>query len=136
MTTPNLNFIGIITVDLEGSVKFYRGLGLKIPELSEGQAHVQIQLPSGMTLAWDSVDVIKSMGGWIPPTGSPRMGLAFECESAQAVDRVFTDMTNEGHKGHAAPFEAPWGQRYATLLDPDGNGVDLYAWLPGEGPRR
>lgn len=27
------------------------------------------------------------------------------------------------------PFDAPWGQRYATVLDPDGNGVDLFAPL-------
>lgn len=25
------------------------------------------------------------------------------------------------------PFDAPWGQRYATVLDPDGNAVDLFA---------
>jgi hypothetical protein len=27
------------------------------------------------------------------------------------------------------PYDAPWGQRYATVLDPDGNIVDLFAPL-------
>ena len=28
------------------------------------------------------------------------------------------------------PFDAFWGQRYATVRDPDGNAVDLFAALP------
>ena len=39
-----------------------------------------------------------------------------------------------GHRGHLEPFDAFWGQRYATVLDPDGNGVDLYAPLDPAGP--
>lgn len=34
-----------------------------------------------------------------------------------------------GFHSHVAPFDAPWGQRYATVLDPDGNHVDLFAPL-------
>ncbi|MFE2436947.1 glyoxalase, partial [Streptomyces sp. NPDC059409] len=29
-----------------------------------------------------------------------------------------------------APWDAPWGQRYAVVNDPDGHGVDLFAPLP------
>ena len=32
--------------------------------------------------------------------------------------------------GLQEPFDAPWGMRYATVTDPAGNGVDLYADLP------
>ena len=35
-----------------------------------------------------------------------------------------------GHVGHLDPWDAVWGQRYATLHDPDGNSVDLFAALP------
>jgi uncharacterized glyoxalase superfamily protein PhnB len=34
-----------------------------------------------------------------------------------------------GHHGKTAPWDAFWGQRYATVLDPDGNQVDLFAPL-------
>ena len=30
------------------------------------------------------------------------------------------------------PWDAPWGQRYAILHDPDGYQVELFAW--GEQP--
>jgi uncharacterized glyoxalase superfamily protein PhnB len=34
-----------------------------------------------------------------------------------------------GYHSELEPFDAFWGQRYATVLDPDGNGVDLFAPL-------
>ena len=34
-----------------------------------------------------------------------------------------------GRPGPLAPYDAPWGQRYATVLDPDGNLTDLFAPL-------
>jgi len=34
-----------------------------------------------------------------------------------------------GHTVVTAPFDAPWGQRYATVADPVAYRVDLYAPL-------
>jgi uncharacterized glyoxalase superfamily protein PhnB len=49
---------------------------------------------------------------------------------AQDLPRTFTAMVSAGFDGHKEPWDAFWGQRYATLRDPDGNGVDLFAQLP------
>ena len=46
------------------------------------------------------------------------------------VDALFERLMAAGHQGLRHPWDAFWGQRYASLLDPDGNGVDLYATLP------
>ena len=43
------------------------------------------------------------------------------------VDAVFERLISLGHAGPLAPFDAPWGQRYATVEDPDGTSVDLFA---------
>jgi uncharacterized glyoxalase superfamily protein PhnB len=32
-----------------------------------------------------------------------------------------------------SPWDAFWGMRYAVVKDPDGNAVDLFAALPGDG---
>ena len=45
------------------------------------------------------------------------------------VDAAFKMITDAGYKAKVEPFDAFWGQRYATVLDPDGNPVDLYAAL-------
>jgi hypothetical protein len=37
-----------------------------------------------------------------------------------------------GYSARVEPWDAHWGQRYATRLDPDGNSVDLYAALAAD----
>ena len=58
-----------------------------------------------------------------------RIGLAFLCDSPAAVDILFEKVKAEGFQAHKEPWDAFWGQRYAQVLDPDGNIVDLFAWL-------
>ena len=53
------------------------------------------------------------------------MTLAFECESPAVVDNLHDQIVAAGHSSHLAPFDAFWGQRYATVLDPDGNRVEV-----------
>ena len=58
-------------------------------------------------------------------------GPAFALPDAAAVDAAYAQLVEAGHRSELAPFDAFWGQRYATVLDPDGTGVDLFAPLPG-----
>ena len=68
---------------------------------------------------------------WTAPTGSPRIALAFLCDAPADVDATHDRLVAAGHHSHLAPWDAFWGQRYATVHDPDGNGVDLFAPLDG-----
>jgi catechol 2,3-dioxygenase-like lactoylglutathione lyase family enzyme len=125
-----LNVIGIVVADMGRSLAFYRRLGLDVPEAEDKSPHVEHVLPGGMKLAWDTVETIHSFDpSWTPASGSPRIGLAFECSSPADVDRVYASLVEDGYEGHKAPWDAFWGMRYAVVHDPDGNGVDLYAAL-------
>ncbi|GAA4211643.1 VOC family protein [Actinocatenispora rupis] len=125
--TTNLTAIGLVTRDLAASLAFYRLLGVEVPEDAAGP-HAEATLPSGLRLMWDTVDLVRSLDrSWEPPSGGVRVGLCFECADAAAVDDLYRTLTGAGHVGHLAPFDAPWGQRYASVRDPDGNGVDLFA---------
>jgi uncharacterized glyoxalase superfamily protein PhnB len=66
---------------------------------------------------------------WTAPVGH-RMGLAFECSSPAEVDATYARVIAAGFRSKKEPFDAFWGQRYAQLLDPDDNIVDLFATLP------
>ncbi|GAA3592351.1 VOC family protein [Klugiella xanthotipulae] len=126
------NFIGIVTHDLARSLAFYRLVGLPLPEGIEGESHVEIEAVPGVRIGWDTVETVRSFDpGWTAPTGSHRLALAFACDTPAEVDETFTALIAAGHKGHVEPWDAFWGQRYATVLDPDGNAVDLFAALPG-----
>ena len=45
------------------------------------------------------------------------------------VDATYEKLVAAGYESRRAPWDAFWGQRYATLLDPDGVEVSLYAAL-------
>lgn len=116
--------------DMPASLAFYRALGLDIPAGTDQEGHVEIPLPGGLRLAWDTYETMRSFHpGWQPPAGSHSIGLAFLCESPAEVDALFEHLTGLGHPAHLAPFDAFWGQRYASVTDPDGNVVDLFAPL-------
>ncbi len=70
--------------------------------------------------------------GWSPPAGGPRVFLAFEFPPSADVDAKYEELTNARYRGLHAPWDAFWGMRYATVLDADGNGDDLYATLPAK----
>lgn len=126
--TPHLDLIGLVVADLPRSLAFYRRLGLPIPPDADAEPHVEVTLPGGLRLAWDTVETIRSFDpDWAPPTGGARISLAFRCDSPAEVDANYAELTAAGYVGHLPPWDAFWGQRYAVLLDPDGNSVDLFA---------
>lgn len=130
MPTAKLDMIGLVVEDLAASLAFYRRLGLEIPASADDAPHVEVTLPGGLRLAWDPVATIRSFDpAWTKPSGSPRVALAFACASPAEVDDLYASLVASGAVGHLPPFDAAWGQRYATVHDPDGNGVDLFAPL-------
>jgi catechol 2,3-dioxygenase-like lactoylglutathione lyase family enzyme len=130
--TPRFDLIGLIVADMAASLAFYRRLGFDLPDDADGQPHVECILPGGLRLAWDTVETVRSFDAdWASPGGSHRVALAFACEDAAEVDKVYLDLVAAGYDGHKEPWDAFWGQRYATVHDPDGNAVDLFAPLPG-----
>jgi catechol 2,3-dioxygenase-like lactoylglutathione lyase family enzyme len=121
--------IEIVSHDLDRSIAFYRLLGLAIPD-ADGP-HVDVELPGGNKLMFDTEETMAAIHpGWTPPSGPGRLAIAFEVDSPGAVDALFERVVAEGHPGPLPPFDAPWGQRYATVEDPDGTSIDVFAALP------
>jgi catechol 2,3-dioxygenase-like lactoylglutathione lyase family enzyme len=129
MTQPKFDLIGIVVEDMAASLAFYRLLGLEPPADGESQPHVEVSLPGGLRLAWDSLETVRSFEPEYPGTGGAGIGLAFRVDNAAAVDATYGEITAAGYSGRREPWDAPWGQRYAQLEDPDGNTVDLFAPL-------
>jgi catechol 2,3-dioxygenase-like lactoylglutathione lyase family enzyme/uncharacterized protein YndB with AHSA1/START domain len=131
---PRLDAVGIVVQDMARSLAFYRELGLELPAEADGEPHVEAKLPGGMRVLFDTVEVVRSFDpDWQPASGGNRMGLAFLCDSPAEVDAAYERLVSLGYHGHKPPWDAFWGQRYAVLHDPDGNGVDLFAPLEVNG---
>ena len=123
-----MNAIGIVVVDMAESTRFYRLLGVDVPE-APTEGHVDTFLPNGVRFMLDTEETMRSFRPeWRRETGN-QVALAFECESAAAVDETYGRVVAAGFHGEKEPWDAFWGQRYAQLQDPNGVGVDLYAPL-------
>jgi uncharacterized glyoxalase superfamily protein PhnB len=124
--------VGIVVSDMGKTLEFYRRLGLAVPVGADDEPHVEVELGGGMRLLFDTEATIRSFHpSWRATEGGGRIGLALALADPAAVDAAYAELTGAGAHGELAPFDAFWGQRYAALQDPDGNGVDLYAPLSG-----
>ena len=125
---PQLNALGLVVSDMATSIRFYRLLGLDVPETPD-EGHVDTFLPNGVRFMLDSEETVKSFRpDWSRETGN-QLALAFECASPAEVDVTYGRVVAAGFAGETEPWDAFWGQRYAQLRDPDGIPVDVYAAL-------
>ncbi|MFJ1809338.1 MULTISPECIES: VOC family protein [unclassified Streptomyces] len=128
--SPRFDAIGLVVSDMAASVSFYRRLGFDFPEGAEHEPHAEAGPPGGPRLLLDTEDTVRSFHPeWRPPSGGGRASLALRCDTPGEVDTVYEELLGAGHRGDLKPWDAFWGQRYAVVLDPDGNGVDLFAPL-------
>jgi uncharacterized glyoxalase superfamily protein PhnB len=124
-----LNAFGLVVGDMATSIRFYRLLGVDLPETPD-EGHVEATLAGGARLMLDSEEVVRSFRpDWTRERGN-QLSLAFECASPAEVDETYARAVADGFTGEKEPWDAFWGQRYAQLQDPDGVPVDLYAALP------
>lgn len=126
---PQFDAIGIVVADMTKALAFYRLVGLEFPEGAESEGHVEAELPGGFRVMFDTIAVVESFSTYEPPSGGHGVGFACRCDSPAEVDATFQSIVAAGYEAKQEPFDAFWGQRYATVFDPDGNPVDLYAAL-------
>ncbi|UBU18173.1 VOC family protein [Nonomuraea gerenzanensis] len=128
---PTLNTVDLVVSDMKAAIAFYARLGLTFKLDEHSPEHAGCDLPNGLHVMLDT-EAFRTpfLPGWSAPTGTPRTLLCFEFDSPAAVDAKYAELVGAGHRGVAEPFDAFWGMRYATVADPDGGLVDLYAALP------
>jgi catechol 2,3-dioxygenase-like lactoylglutathione lyase family enzyme len=122
----SLNAIGIVSGDIERAKRFYALLGIQFKGGGDHD-HFEADAGSGVRLMLDSVELIQSFD----PSYERRSGtgpvLCFQQASPARVDEIYQQVLAAGFSGKKAPWDAFWGQRYACVLDPDGNQIDLFA---------
>ena len=127
---PSFSAIGIVARDIAESSRFYRTLGIDVGEPAAGDDHFETTLPNGVRIMWDTEELIRKLDPeWQRPARGHSLALAFACESPADVDAIYARLLDVGFTGKDEPYDAFWGHRYATAIDPDGNPVDLFAAL-------
>ena len=129
MPVPVLDAIAVTSSDIPRSLAFYRLLGFEFAEPEAGAQHVEAETaPDAVRLMIDSAGLMEKLTGSVPhPANHASFGLL--CESPAEVDRIVEGLVLAGHPVPSPPHDAFWGQRYATVIDPDGYLIDLFAAL-------
>ncbi|GAB4081668.1 glyoxalase [Modestobacter muralis] len=121
-----ISAVSVSATDLRRAVAFYELLGFTFPPVEDGEQHVETAPGRGAQLMIDSVEMLTELLGEAPRPGTGS-AFAVRCADPAEVDAVAARVATAGHTVLMEPWDAPWGQRYATVADPDGYAVDLYA---------
>jgi uncharacterized glyoxalase superfamily protein PhnB len=125
--------IDIVVADMARALGFYRALGLSVPDVATDDDQVQIATPGGAALGFlTERAMMKAYPDWVKPVGQ-RVTFACRCDTVMELDETYGRVIAAGYQSRKEPWDAFWGQRYAMLVDPDGNRVDLFAAIAPEG---
>jgi uncharacterized glyoxalase superfamily protein PhnB len=132
---PRFNQLNIVSGDIEVSLRFYRKLGVEIPDSAiwrtqSGIHHVTAQSLSedaGADLDIDSTVFARQWNeGWKGGKDlAGRVVIGFHVPSRERVDALYGEMIAAGYPGLQPPYDAIWGARYAVIEDPDGIAVGI-----------
>jgi catechol 2,3-dioxygenase-like lactoylglutathione lyase family enzyme len=107
-----LSAVTLATHDMERAVAFYLALGFP---LSYG----------GPFEAFTSFDMGGTYLNLILDTRGPVMWWGRVIVHVSDVDAVYRKALAAGYRPEAAPADAPWGERYFHICDPDGHEVSI-----------
>ncbi|MFO1313119.1 MAG: VOC family protein [Burkholderiales bacterium] len=109
----NLNQVTVPALDVQASIAFYRGLGLRL--IVSSPHYARFECPDG-----DSTFSVHLAQQPAAPAG---VVVYFECED---LDRKVSHLESMGYRFTQDPRDEPWLWREARLRDPANNEVCLY----------
>jgi uncharacterized glyoxalase superfamily protein PhnB len=125
---PHIDAVAVVAKDLKKTLEFYTLLGFDLKQVMAGSDHYEAVQDNGLRLMIDTDELLKSLG---QPTATPASfaNFALKWDSPGECDAVATKVREAGFEIVMEPQDMFWGQRYATIKDPNGNRIDMFAWL-------
>jgi uncharacterized glyoxalase superfamily protein PhnB len=141
-----LKQINIVARRFDETLKFYRLLGLDIPEPMDqppGALHAPANINTGSEFEIDN-EYLASLynASWRATSGGKSVLLTVSVETREEVDETYATLMAAGYQGRQSPYDAFWGSRFAIVADPEGNDVGLMSpseesfrsWPPVQSP--
>jgi catechol 2,3-dioxygenase-like lactoylglutathione lyase family enzyme len=113
-----ISAITLATHDMDRAVRFYRALGLVVHHRDEAAGFTSFALGPGY-LNLIGADPARTWGWW------GRVIIHVE-----SVDDFYRDLVERGLRAEAPPADAPWGERFFHIVDPDGHELSFAQPLP------
>lgn len=113
-----LNAITFVTENMAASLAFYRTAGFGIAFGGPEADFTTLRLGGETFLNLTALEVRPGSGGSAVFWGR----VIIHVESPDELHAAFA---SAGYQPHMAPSDAPWGERYFHITDPDGNEVSF-----------
>jgi catechol 2,3-dioxygenase-like lactoylglutathione lyase family enzyme len=121
-TVEGISAVSLVTDDMARAVHFYRALGFTIRFGGDGSSFTSLHAGSGyLNLIARPVDRKPSWWGRV---------IFYVTD----VDAFYARAVAAGLEPDTAPADAPWGERFFHLTDPDGHELSFARPLPGAEP--
>jgi catechol 2,3-dioxygenase-like lactoylglutathione lyase family enzyme len=118
-TVEGISAVSLVSRDMARSVRFYRALGFTIRHGGEQASFTSLHAGSGY------LNLIAR------PAGAPRSWWGRVIFYVSDVDAFYSRAVEAGLKADTTPADAPWGERFFHLTDPDGHELSFARALPG-----
>ena len=128
---PYLHTIGVVVQDMPATLAFHRALGLDIPAGEDLSPHVEYVANSGYAIGFVAEAMVRQRDPRWQDSFGHRLNLQFRLNSPAEVDATHAKLVALGHTSYKAPWDAFLGQRFARVIDPNQNVVNLFSPLPG-----
>jgi catechol 2,3-dioxygenase-like lactoylglutathione lyase family enzyme len=123
-TVEGISAVSLVTRDMARAVRFYRALGFTVRYGGEQASFSSLHAGSGyLNLIARPVDQERSWWGRV-------------IFYVSDVDAFHALAVAAGLKPDTAPADAPWGERFFHLTDPDGHELSFARPLSGTGTAR
>lgn len=120
MRIESINAVTLVCADMARAVRFYRGLGFTVRYGGESASFTSFVVgPNHLNL--QHVEAARATPGW---------GRIIVYVSD--VDAMHERVRALGHTPLTAPRDAPWGERFFHVRDPDGHELSFAAPLGGD----
>jgi catechol 2,3-dioxygenase-like lactoylglutathione lyase family enzyme len=119
-----INAVTLAVTDMDRSVAFYRDLGLPVAVGGAGSPFTTLQ-------AGRSFVNLQLVERYVPPGGVSGEVWGRVIVWVDDVDAVYARALATGHRPEFPPTDAPWGERYFHLRDPDGHELSFARRLAG-----
>ena len=111
------------------TLRFYKTLGFKINENGEKSSYIRVNFEN-ISIAFYTMD---SVNEFFSPqlkfsTGN-QFNISIRIGSPEQLEDVNSKMTLNGYNPVKGPLDAEWGQKVVFYKDPDGNLIELCAYL-------
>jgi predicted enzyme related to lactoylglutathione lyase len=131
MPNPILDAVAVSAENMDRAKAFYALLGFEFEGGFDSADHIEpVRRAGEPRLMIDSAALMEKLTGEAPRAPNHSI-FAMLCDSPAEVDACVAQIKAAGFAVLTEPWDAFWGQRYATVVDADGYRIDLFAPLEG-----